>query len=124
MEYWNTLVGNALMGTERQPPQPPGAAVTEDPLTKILSQLSWQKPERSILSAAGVITLYQQAEQPPKTTDCEASVPCVEETFAYCSPQTARHLDTVLTEHTAILPECLRLMAQAQQCVPPELLPK
>lgn len=126
MDYWNTLVGNALMGTDRHSPHPPKpqASQPEDTLTTVLNQLDWQQSERSILAAAGIIPLYQQAGQLPVTTDWDALDPCAEETLSYCSHRTARHLDMVIEDYSAILPELLNLIATAQQCVPPRLLPK
>lgn len=121
MDYWNTLLGTALMGTDRQSPTPPKPV---DKFTTVLSQLNWQQPEQAILSAAGAIALYQQVGQQPTTTDWAGVAPCHGEEHPYCSHQTARHLSTVMTENHAIMPEFLRLLAHAQQRIPPSLLPK
>ena len=121
MEYWNTLIGNALIGTDRQSPSSPK---TVDALTNALSQLDWQQSESSILAAAGAIALYQQVGQTPITTDWATLEPCAEESLLCCSEKTARHLNTVIAEYPAIMPELLQLMATAQQHIPERLLPK
>ncbi|NEZ60081.1 DUF5691 domain-containing protein [Adonisia turfae] len=121
MEYWKTLLNTALIGTDRQSPNPPKTLGT---LTTALGQLNWQQPERSILSAAGAIALYQQVGQLPITVDWALLDPCADEDLPCCSAQTARHLNTILAEHPAIMPELLRLLTQSQQRVPEQLLPK
>ncbi len=121
MEYWDTLVGTALIGTNRQSPSPPK---TVDAFTTVLSQLDWQQPERSILAAAGAIALYQRVGQKPTTTDWSTLEPCAEESLACCSDKTARHLSTIITEHPAIMPELLQLITTAHQYIPERLLPK
>ncbi|NJN32764.1 MAG: hypothetical protein HC824_21890 [Synechococcales cyanobacterium RM1_1_8] len=53
-DLWQSLVGTALMGTERQPPSPPPSpAQAEEALGTVLNQLDWHQPERALLGAAG-----------------------------------------------------------------------
>ncbi|WP_299415757.1 DUF5691 domain-containing protein [Acaryochloris sp. IP29b_bin.148] len=117
---WETLIANALIGTDRQPPQLPTG---EGPLQALLSQVSLE-PEATLLQSAGILASYQQAGQCPISGSGTVPSPCSAETLSQCSDRTHHHLQTILNgEYKAVLPELLGLMAQAKQLVPPAALP-
>lgn len=117
---WETLVANALMGTDRQPPQLPTG---EGSLQALLNQVSVE-PEATLLQAAGILASYQQAGQCPLSESGAVPHPCSVETFPHCNDRTHHHLQTILSgEYKEVLPELLHLMTCANQLVPPEALP-
>jgi len=126
-ELWQALVGTALMGTDRQKPNPPEAKDdSQDALTTVVSQLDWQQPEQALLGAAGAIALHRQVGQIPRPQLQErpALTVCQADELPCCSDRTARHLHQVLDSQTELLPELLELMTAAGQRVPEMLLPK
>ena len=117
---WETLVANALMGTDRQPPKLP---TVEGALQGLLAQLSTH-PEDTVLQAAATIACYQQAGQCPWANGDGLPTPSRSENQSRCNELTYQHLQTILSgEYQKVLPELLTLMAQAQQRVPEEMLP-
>ncbi|NET33215.1 MAG: hypothetical protein F6K19_14545 [Cyanothece sp. SIO1E1] len=121
MEWWQSLVGTALMGTDRQTPTPPPA---NDALTAVAGQLDWSQPESALLGAAGAIALYQQVGQQPMQKELPAVEPCPLDDRPCCSVYTARHVDVALQDYPEVMPELLMLLAVAGQRVPAQLLPK
>lgn len=117
---WETLVANALMGTDRQPPDLPTGT---GPLGQLLTQLPTDA-EGTLLQAAGTMACYQQAGQCPGRHSAPLSLPSDADTIAYCSERTHQHLQTILSgQYQAVLPELLTLLAQAPQRIPAETLP-
>ncbi|MGF1524646.1 MAG: DUF5691 domain-containing protein [Leptolyngbyaceae cyanobacterium] len=121
MSLWQTWIGTALLGTDRQPPTPPQA---KDALTSTLEQLNWDQPEQALLSAAGIIALHQQVGRQPATMTFPAIEPCPPDDLPICSTRTTQHLQIALAEHPKVLPELLGLIAMARQRVPDQWLPK
>lgn len=117
---WETVVANALIGTDRQPPQLPTG---EGPLPELLSQVQ-SDPDATLLQSAGILASYQQAGQCPLSHVGQLPSPCPAESLSQCSDRTHQHLQTILSgEYREVLPELLRLIAQADQHVPAEMLP-
>ena len=127
-ELWQALVGTALMGTDRQKPNPPQAKDQEDALTTVVGQLDWQQSEQALLGAAGAIALHHQVGQLPNQLNQAQDLPALEiceaDEMPRCHDLTARHLNQILESQTELLPELLALMAAAGQRVPEMLLPK
>ncbi|MEO0985477.1 MAG: DUF5691 domain-containing protein [Cyanobacteria bacterium J06639_14] len=121
MSSWQTLVGTALLGTDRQSPVPPPAA---DALTTLLGQLDWGQPEQALLEAAGAIALHQQVGRQPATQTLPPITPCPLDDRPCCHTLTARHLQVALEQYPKVLPELLTLIIAAQQRVPEQWLPK
>lgn len=117
---WETLVANALIGTDRQTPQLP---TSEGQLQALLSQVP-SDPEATLLQSAGILASYQQAGQCPLPNKGQLPDLCPPERVSRCSDQTHQHLQTILSgEYKEVLSELLRLMAQAHQHIPAETLP-
>lgn len=117
---WETLVANALIGTDRQAPQLP---TSEGQLEILLSQVP-PEPEPMLLQSAGILASYQQAGQCAFSQVEPLPNPCPKETLSRCSDRTHQHLQTVLNgEYKDVLCELLDLMDQAHQHVPAETLP-
>ena len=121
MEAWKTLVANALVGTERQTPQPPRA---EGALKQLVNQLDWTQPEKAVLEAAGAIALHQQISQCPAKKNWTLVEPCSLEELPVVGPAIANHLDTAISTYPKVLPELLSLIAKAGQRIPDRQLPK
>ncbi|MEM9770317.1 MAG: DUF5691 domain-containing protein, partial [Cyanobacteria bacterium P01_D01_bin.73] len=125
MESWQTLVATALVGTERQTPDPPNG---EGALKDLVDQLDWGQPEGALLGAAGAIALHQQIGQCPSKKDWSPVEPCPLDDLPVIEPAIARHLDAIILNYSAyfeqeVLPELLSLIAQAGQRIPERLLP-
>lgn len=117
---WETLVANALIGTDRQAPQLPTG---KGKLAGLLSQVPTE-PEPMLLQSAGILASYQQAGQCAFSQVGPLPNPCPEETLSRCSDRTHQHLQTILNgEYKDVLYELLDLMGQAHQYVPAETLP-
>lgn len=117
---WETLVANALIGTDRQAPQLP---TSEGQLEILLSQVP-PEPEPMLLQSAGILASYQQAGQCAFSQVEPLPNSCPKETLSRCSDRTHQHLQTVLNgEYKDVLCELLDLMDQAHQHVPAETLP-
>ncbi|MDJ0704419.1 MAG: DUF5691 domain-containing protein [Leptolyngbyaceae cyanobacterium MO_188.B28] len=121
MEWRQRLTSTALIGTDRQTPQPPEA---EDALTTVVKQLDWGQPEQALLGAAGAISLHQQVGRQPMNKALPPLVPCSLDDLPCCSARTARHLVVALTEQREVMSELLELMAVAGQRAPHALLPR
>ncbi|MGF1479006.1 MAG: DUF5691 domain-containing protein [Cyanophyceae cyanobacterium] len=118
---WQSLVGTALVGTERQTPT---LSRTDGELTSLLNQLDWSQPEQALLGAAGAIALYRQVGQRPTPQELPLFEPCPLDDRPHCSARTAQLLDRAFTEYPAVLPELLTLIAAAGERVPELGLPK
>ncbi|MEO1125010.1 MAG: DUF5691 domain-containing protein [Cyanobacteria bacterium J06635_15] len=121
---WKTLTTMALVGTDRQTPQPPSA---DDALDQVLAKLDWQVAESALLGAAATLALYQQVGAMPPTDEAPFDPGCDLEEAPLCKSVTARQLNQILsnpTELGSVLPEILGLMADAGQRLPEVVLPK
>lgn len=117
---WETVVTQALIGTDRQTPQPPDG---EGQLEALLNQVP-PEPEPLLLQSAGILASYQQAGQCAFSQEGPLPNPCPEDTLSRCSDRTHHHLQTILNgEYKDVLGELLDRMAQAHQSVPAETLP-
>lgn len=122
MSYWQELVTTALVGTERQRP---GLPPDGTPLGEGLSGLSGQSPERTLLAAAGAVSLYQRAGTLASRDDRELPPPAEADTQPVCSARAAQQLELMLAgTHAGALPEWLRFAAQRGLRVPEHLLPE
>lgn len=122
MKFWETLVGIALLGTERQGVELPTA---EDSLLGLIAQLDPAQPEHTVLSAAGAIALHRQAGQRPCASSSAAlPVPSEPEVWPLCQGPTVRHLELVLSGvYSDLLPEMVQLMVQRGWRAPENTLP-
>ena len=126
MDWWQTLVGTALLGTERQSPEIPTAPdpSTEDTrLAASLQNLEWNNPTQSLLGSAGAVALYYQVGQRPQTKLWDPLKSCPEDDLPCCSAQIGRYVNRCWDEDVDVLPELLTLIAQQNQRVPEILLP-
>lgn len=120
-QQWELLVKTALLGTERQSLP---IKANQTAVGQLLMQIDSTLPEQQLLDAAGVMGLYQQVGQRPSPTTLVNPQPAPSETQLLCSPAAARMLGQLLASHyRSVLPEFLKLLAQANQRIPAELLP-
>lgn len=128
--WWQNIVGTALVGTDRQSPEKP---VGESPLYRVVQQLDWQAPEATLLKAAGIFSVYQQAgkssSQKALTSEdsSEDSQPPIEpaepDVRPCCSVRLSAHLKVGLEQYPQAIKELLLLLADAEQRVSLPLLP-
>ena len=123
MEYWQTLVKTALMGTHRQAPPPPKAD-PDNALTTLLGQLDWSQPEKAVLAVAGAVALHQQVGQQPVKKTLPSVEPAPLEDLPVVGALTDRALRIAMDEHPKVMPELLKLIAAVGQRVPDQWLPK
>ena len=129
MNGWHDIVKLASLGLDRQSLLLPK---TESNVSKLLGQLDTADSERSLLSAAAILGLHQQAGHVPTVKAGDRIAPCVPDPFPFCSPRAAQHLQQMLAGESAnefanafakVLPEWLEAVTKAQQRVPSECLP-
>ncbi len=121
MNIWQDLVKTAVIGTQRLQLK----IVTQDnQLDTVLSSLDTNDKEGSLLSAAGVIYLYQKAGKLTTIDNKKKLEACDLDDLPYCSQISEQHLAMILSgEYGAILPEWLKLLAEAKKVVSPKSLP-
>ena len=120
MDWWQTLVGTALLGTDRQSPTIP----TEDtPLATSIQHLPWDNPAQALLATMGTVALHSQVGYCPPTKDWSAFSPCPGEDIPCCSVVIGRYIQRCQGEYADVLPELLTLVAQQGQRIPETLLP-
>jgi hypothetical protein len=118
---WQAIVSAALVGTERQPFQPP---IATGKLGLLLTDLSNKSPEAALLSAAAVLALYQQAGWLPANRPATLE-PCPPDNLPRCGSRAAQLLQQMLEgKYPQVLSEWLTMAAIAQQHVPELYLPK
>ena len=129
MNGWHDIVKLASLGLDRQSLLLPK---TESNVSKLLGQLDTADSERSLLSAAAILGLHQQAGHVPTVKAGDRIAPSVPDPFPFCSPRAAQHLQQMLAGESAnefanafakVLPEWLEAVTKAQQRVPSECLP-
>ena len=149
--WWQSLVGTALVGTDRQSPE---SLSDTTALGNVVNQLDWQQPEDALLKAAGIFSVYQQAGQQTgrehgakglgvgkseakkstekeltekEPTDAEEGPPTPEpaqpDIEQCCSARICAHLKTGLEQYPQAVEELLGLIADLGQRVSPPLLP-
>lgn len=118
---WQTIISAALVGTERQPFQPP---IADGQLGKVLAHLGDQPVEAALLSAAATVALHQRVGWLPEIRPVPPSPPCPSEDWPRCSPPAARCLHQILQgQYRFLLPEWLEQTTIAKQRVPEIDLP-
>lgn len=120
LALWQELITNALVGTDRQPVRlpPPGA-----PVTNLLADLDPAAPERTLLGASAVLTLYRRTGRLPATNPAPAPEPCPPEAQPVCSLRAGQHLALMLDKgHREVLPEWLAAATHAGQRIPTQYL--
>lgn len=121
MELWQTLLSVALVGTEQQTVD---FALADPNLKRLLNQLDQADRERSLLSAAGMITLWQKAGYQPSTDPQLLPPPGELERLPRCRALASQHLALMLQgQHENVLPEWLAALAKAGQRAAEEHLP-
>lgn len=126
MDWWQTLVGTALLGTERQSPEIPAAPDPPTEGTRLaasLQNLAWDNPAQALLGSAGAVALHSQVGQRPPTKSWDPLKSCPEGDRPRCSALISRYVKRCWDEDADLLPELLTLIAQQNQRVPEALLP-
>ncbi len=114
------IVTIAIVGTGQQPNK---EATTGTPVDALATQLSVDDPERKFLLTAGAWTIYRQAGRltEPAPAIPQAAAP---ETLPACSPKATQLVESLLREHSELLPEALVRLKQTGLRLPYELLPQ
>jgi hypothetical protein len=93
-------------------------------LDHLLSRLKDSEPEVALLSAAAVISLYQQAGQVPVKHNQPLPEPCQPDELPCCNTRAGQHLSLMLLkEREKLLPEWLAAAAKARKRAPEHCLP-
>ncbi len=111
----------ALVGTQRQAPQPAGAPGT--PLGELVAQLDPASRERFLLSSAALILLHERAGALPARDGRAPPEACPPERGRTSHRAGTCLLSLLGGEHADLLSEWLQLAASTQQLAPPETLP-
>ena len=122
MDRWQSYVGTALVGTDRQAPEPPPTGGSA--LTATLEQLDWTQPEIALLGAAGAIALHKKVGWQPEKQTFATVKPCNPEDLPCCSDRLIKLFDKAADKHPVVLPELLGLIASMQQRIPAKRLPQ
>ncbi len=118
---WQSLVNAALVGTERQPD---AAIQGTGAIGEFLAQLPNAGAEVNRLGQAATLVLYRKAGKPSVRLSAQPTNVCAVEDLATCPQRVVPYLQRLLAgEMLPILPECLKLIAQAGWRVPERLLP-
>lgn len=118
-DLWETLLGIALVGTERQPLTLPAVP---PPLDQFVQKLG-DRPD-AFLSLATAVNLYQSAGILPEQTRQPLPIPCAVEKLPCCSARASQDLQVMLQgEHSNLLSEWLTVAAAMDLRVPAHLLP-
>lgn len=121
MELRQNLLAAALVGTERQTAD---LALADPNLKPLLNQLDPADRERSLLSAAAIITWWQKAGYRPPTDPQPLPPPSEPERLPRCRALASQHLALMLQgQHENVLPEWLAVLAKAGQRATEEHLP-
>lgn len=122
MSQWADLIAAALVGTERAPlpsfePSTPRGA--------LLAQLEDRPPERALLSAAALASLWQQAGTELPILEAALPAPADSDEWPPCPSRAAYHLGQMLTgDLERVLPEWLSALATAKRTLPHRWLPE
>lgn len=118
---WPAIAATALLGTERQPFQPP---IAPGQLGDLLSHLGDRSSEAALLAVAGTLALHQRVGQCLTSRPSIGVAPCSEQDLPRCSGRATWCLQQVLQgQYASLLPEWLEKAAIAQHRVPELLLP-
>jgi len=118
---WQTIVSAALLGTERQPFQPP---IAPGQLGQVLSQLCDRSTEAALLSAAATLALHHRVGWLPETQSPASTEPARPHDLPRCNPLAARYLQQILQgQYSPLLTEWLEKATRAGLRVPEMLLP-
>lgn len=121
MNEWERIVKAALLGTERQPLP---TFSPDTPLGQLLDHINNAHPEQALLNVAGTVDIYRQLGQRPPSAPAASHQPAPPDHKPVCSGRAAYMLNQLLFSHyRGVLPEFLRLLAQAGQRIPDEQLP-
>jgi len=123
MSYLQEISLSLLLGSDRNPlrmPDLPGAA------GEILAQMQVPPDENALLTAAGLLAIYEQAGISASRSDTESPEPCAEETGLVWNTASANLLFQSLLDYDLeiLLSECFRLLAARQLIAPLSLLPR
>lgn len=126
MNSWNQLLQNALIGTEKKPPEPAALSTDEEvsPALQAISANPALDAEEQLLQATALLFNFRQAGQTAlEVTAIESSI-AEQETLPYC---TAASKDTLreLFEHQALglFYYWIQLCAAKARIAPPEMVP-
>ena len=122
MNIWQDLVKTAVIGTQRKELK---IVSPDNQLSEVLSHLDNNDKEGSLLSASGAIYLYQKAGKLIAIDDKKTLKACDLDDLPYCNQISEQHLEMMWSgEYTALLPEWLTLLAEANKVVSPKSLPE
>jgi hypothetical protein len=111
----------ALLGTERQSIS---ATAANTPLGQLQSKVDVNQREGALLSLAALSALHERIGRLPAQDKTPSPSPCPVEKQPRVSERAGSLLLRLLGgEHAEILPEWLKLAAQAAQLAPPEAMP-
>lgn len=120
MSFWQDIVTNALLGTERKTfaiEQVNGA------MGDVLSKLDMTQNEAALLNCAAVVALHNEAGKLPMSTQADTAV-CDTDEMPVCSERAAQHLALMLSgEYKEALDEWLTTLASTNKRVRELLLP-
>lgn len=118
---WQAIISAALLGTERQPFQPP---IVSGKLGDIITHLSHKPTEAALLLTAGTIALHQRVGWLPGTHPASSLETSASEDLPRCSSSASRCLQQIIQgQYSQLLTEWLDLAAMAQQRIPELCLP-
>ncbi|MDX2241878.1 MAG: DUF5691 domain-containing protein [Leptolyngbyaceae cyanobacterium bins.302] len=118
---WQAIASAALIGTERQPFQPP---IAPGKLGQVLAQLSAPSSEAALLAAAATVSIHQRVGGLPETRPIASASACSIADAPRCHPRAVRCLHQILQgQYPQLLNEWLELAAIAGQRVPEMDLP-
>lgn len=122
MSHWETLVANALVGTDRAPAFP---ALSDTPLDATLAQVQGLAPPRRLLAAAAIVALWERAGLEPSVADKALPDPAPRDDVPFCSPRASRYLLKLLAESLHdLVPEYLAALARRRKAISPIAMPE
>ncbi len=123
MSRWSELVAAALLGTLRAPV--PSLTASGASLDLLLDQLEGDTPERRLLAAAALLTIWGQAGVRPLVAHKPFPTPAPSDERPPCLPRAAQYLARILNgDMEAMLPEWLEALASAGRVLPHRWLPE
>ncbi len=121
MNIWQDLIKTAVVGTQRQELK---ITPLDNQLGEVLNCLDTNDKEGTLLSAAGTISLYQQAGKLIPMDNKATLETCDLDDLPCCNQLSEQHLAMILNgEYSAIISEWLKVLAESGKVVSPRYLP-
>lgn len=93
-EIFKEIANSALVGTERKPFSP---LVAEGKLGEALAKINPADPQKALLTAAGILVLYNTAGKLPPTDNSALPLPCDLDDLPVIRPTSEQHLLSMLS---------------------------